>query len=646
MRKLSFLAALFCTVALPADAGGIIATYAAMGLSAIGASAAVATVGGYLALAAVVGGALSGLRLPKTPSQSRMRQELEQPSTQPPVRFVYGRARASGTPLNAYRADDRRVFGCVILNSRPSEGGDVEIIVDGRSCTYPAEWGRVPADPGADPPTDTTFDRYSQDDVFDFDGEGLGVYPDGFAQWVTSEDREDFLRVWIGRGDQTQPPQRVLDETDGYFTDTDIGEGLTVLWYRMDRGDDDSKLFKRWPNWPRWPAFDVIMDYSLVYDPREVSHDADDPDTWEYSDNQALCLMDAIRQNPIQPWPDAQILLDMFEDAADVADESVSLLNGGTEARYRAAGVVSWSQTELYSQIAPLELAGGGTLFYSGGRLGYKAASYSASAYTLSDVLDDAPLQYVSMPSARDIPRALTVSYTRPQREYETAEMPAITVRGGEGTEASLDMSMVFSASQARRLQAIAAARYAAQTSISCTAPPSAFVCQPGTTVTADIDGLEHMDGTYTVLTANPGLWLADLEGDSGGVAMRVPLTMQAEASSFYDWTAATDELEVVDPLAPLEDVVLTLGGSTGEVDADGDVPDDATYTQVRLYRAATGAGFAASQPTGAAQTVTAGASFALTFTGVTTGTADFYLVPWVSDSLGPPDGAHALTVV
>lgn len=635
------MALLLCVVGMPVQAGGALITYVAMGLSAIGVNAVVASIGGYLALAAVVGGGLSSLRT-KMPSQPQVRQELEQPTERPYLRYVYGRTRASGTPLRAYRRNDRRVYGCLILNSRPSEGGDVEIMVDGRRCTYPAEWGQD------DSTLPVTYDKFSQGDVFDFDGDGLGVQPDVFPGWNGSGDGEDFLRVWIGRGDQTQPPQRILDETDGYFTESDAGTGLTVLWYRMDRGKDQTKLFKRWPNWPRWTTFDVIMDWSRVYDPREVSHDADDPSTWEYSDNQALCLLDSIRRNPIQPWPDAQIILSTFTDAADVADEAVPLLNGGSEARYRAAGVLQWSRAELYSQIAPVERAGGGQLFYSGGKLGYKPGSFGASQYTLSDVLDDAPLQYVSLPSARSIPRELSANYTRPQRDYETAELPAMVVHSGEGSADSLDLGMVFSASQARRLQSMAAARYAAQTSISCTAPPSAFECLPGTTVTVDLDGLEHMDGTYAVQSCNPGLWLQDLAGSAegdAGVALRVPLTLQAEAASFYAWTAATDELEIVDPLEQLEDVALTLGVGAAEVDAAGDVPNDATYTQVRLYRAATDAGFATAQPTGAAQTVTAGSSFSLTFTGVATGAADFYLVPWSAESLGPPDGPHPLTV-
>lgn len=641
MRSLILIAAALCLLASQAHAGGTLMTYVAMGLSVLGVNATIASIGGFVAFAAVVGGALSAFRM-QVPSQPRQRQELEQPTTQPPVRFVYGRARASGTPLKAHRVGLRFVYGCVILNSRPSQGGDVEILVDGRTCDYPAEWSEID---DLDPMTPPTY-RYTQGDVFDFDGDGLGVRPSSFPGWAGSNDNEDFLRVWIGRGDQTQPPQVILDETDGHFTASDAGAGLTVLWYAMDRGKDETKLFKRWPSWPRWPAFDVIMDWSLVYDPREAGHDADDPDTWAFSDNQALCLLDAIRQNPVQPWPDEQILLNTFETAADVADEAVTLLNGGTEPRYRVSGIVQWSRSELYSQIAPIERAGGGLLFYAGGRLGYKAASYTAPDYTLDDVLDDAPLQYVSMPSGRDIPREIAVSYTRPQRQYETAELPAIALRDGTGAPASLELGMVFSAGQARRLQTIAANRYAAQASISCTAPPSAFVCLPGTTVTVDIEGLEHMDGTYAVLTANPGVWLSEMGDDGGGVAMRVPLTLQVEDSDFYAWTPATDELEIVDPLLELKSVSLVLGASTGEVDATGTVPSDAEYTQVRLYRAATGAGFSASVPTGAAQTVTPGSGFSLTFTGVTTGAADFWLVPWSADSLGPPDGPHALTII
>ncbi|WP_305972525.1 MULTISPECIES: phage tail protein [unclassified Mameliella] len=643
MRRVAVIA-LLALAAWPnvADAGGI-AIQVAMWASAAGLGGVAANVLGVLAAGAVIALGASALRIP-TASQSRQRQVLKQPTSQPEIRYPYGRTMASGTPLQFFRGtvepNKKVVYGCVILSSRPSEGGDLEIFVDSRPVTLPAEIGNTFGLGGGGDPV------YTQGDPFDFDSDGYSIKPKDFSSFLT----DDFLRVWIGLGDQTQPPQRILDESEGYFTESDAGTGLTVLWYRWSTGGSGSdgleKRMNRWPNYPRSPAFDVVMDYSKVWDPRDESQDKDDPDTWEFSKNHALCLLDAIRQNPVQPWPDAQILLDLFEDAADVADESVDLLNGGTEARYEVSGTINWSESELYNQLRPLERAGAGRLFYSGGKIGYYPGEYTTPGYTLSDVLDDNPIEFTTMQRGRDIPRRLVASYTRPQRLWETAELPSVEVRDGAGEERSLELGMVTSASQARRIQLIEARRLEAQKMLSCTAPPSAFDLLPGSTITVDLDGLSHMDGVYRVTNADPGIWLSGTgEDESSGVAMRVPITASEEASTFYDWDEETDELEIVDPLDPLEDVVLSLGASTGEVDADGDVPNDADYTQVRLYRATTGAGFTSASPTGAAQAVTAGSTFSLTFTGVTTGTADFWLVPWSSDSLGPPDGPHALTV-
>lgn len=648
MRSAPVVAALLAVLLLPApaQAGGIIMTQVFLWINAITGSAALANIGGALAFGAVVAYGASVLNI-RTPSQPRQRQQLEQPTSQPPVRFVYGRTRAAGTPLKPLK-QGRIVYGCLILNSRPSAGGAIDLLVDGRACTYPAEWGKVVSVTG-DPPVETvTYDKYATADVHDFDDEGMGVFPKGFPKWRTSDDGEDFLRVWIGLGDQVKPPQRIVDETDGYFSASDAGTGTTVLWYRMDIGKDQELLFKRWKTWPRPPSFDVVMDYALVWDPSDEAQDPDDHATWTYSDDHTRVLLDAIRQNPVEPWPDDHILLESFAAAQVVSEEAVALLNGGTEPRYRVAGILTWSETELMTQILPLERAGAGRLFTSGGKLGYVSGAYTAPAYTLTDVLSSGELDFAYMQPASEVPRRLVASYTRPQREYETATLPALDVRGGQGPEATIDLAMVTSASQAQRVLKIEAARLAAQKSLSCVAPPSAVVLLPGATFTCDLDGLERMDGTYQVRSANPGLWVSELGGDGGGgggVALRVPLTAHEEAAAFYAWTPATDEAEIVDPLLPLKNVELAAGAGAGEVTASGNVQGDAEYTQVRLYRAATGAGFSASVPADAAQTVTPGSGFSLTFTGVGAGTADFFLVPWSADSLGPPDGPHAITV-
>lgn len=544
---------------------------------------------------ALILGAVASALTPATPDQPKSRRILEQPTSRPDVRHVYGYTLASATPLRPVKIG-RIVYGCMILNSRVSDGGgDLQIYVDGR----PSE---------AAPATFGNLSQHTQGDAFDFTSDGLAIIPNAFGGFVGSPDGEDFLRVWIGLGDQTAPPDRILSEAGGNFSTADIGTGITVLWYRFDTGKDSTRLYGRWPNWPRPPQFEVGMRYSLVYDPREVSHDPDDPDTWEWSENQALCLLDAIRSNPVDPWPDSQIILDNFSEAADVADVSVTLANGGSEARYIASGTLRWTQSEMFSQIRPLEAVGAGRLFRAGGKVGYVPGELRESVYTLTDCLEG-PVEFRKMAMGRDAPKDLSAKYTRPERDWESAGLPAYAVRAGEGSSDEIDLTFTTSARQARYVQQIEALRLGGQKRFTCTAPPSAFDVLPGSGVTLDLPGLERADGLYSVADCNPALWAS--EGDEPqGVAMRVPLVLQEEQAAFYAWDTSR-EIEIVDPLAQLADVAMTVG--LASITVTGSVPKGAEYGDIRLYRSDAGLGFFDSSPEGAAVTVGIGA-FSETF--------------------------------
>ena len=309
-----------------AIAGALLAAGASSGV-ALSSGIIVATVGGAaikLGIGALAASAAAQSRLPDQPS---MRRALEVARRLVVNRTTYGRSLVVGSPLRPYKIN-RQVYGCMILNNRPSEGGDIFTYTDSR-----------PSPAATDPWGDT--DQYTQDDVYDFTGEGFAPQPDPFVGFGGDATGADFFRIWIGKGDQTSPPDRILSEAGSVFTENDGGEGLTVLWYRLDLGDDTEKYYKRWPSMPRAaPSIEVLMDTSKVWDPRDGAQDPDDPSTWTFSKNQALITLDALLNNPVAPFSRSQIDTASFEDGADIADEAVALKRGGTEARYEVAGTI------------------------------------------------------------------------------------------------------------------------------------------------------------------------------------------------------------------------------------------------------------------------------------------------------------------
>ncbi len=454
-----------------------------------------------------VGSLLSPRRAVSSPDAVR---ELAQSTTLPPYRFVYGHTRVYGSPA-PWRVKGTILYGCLILNSRPSQG-NFTIYFDKRPIALSG-------------------------DLYDLSGLGAVATEAPFLGWVT---------CWIGTGDQTGPPAPILGEVPELFQATDGWQGRTVLWVRLDIGPTTSRN-ERWPRTP--PEIEVEGDWSLVFDPREAGHDLDDPSTWSFSDNQALCVLDALTQNPVKAYREMNLLMDSFSDAADVADETVALKSGGSEARYRVSGVLIWSEAEIEDQVEPMMVAGASQFTRVGGRLGILPGAYRAPSYTLDDVL--APgIEFQSLKRGRDLPTRVTSSYTSQGRGYESAQLQpwdipgAATADGGVPSTLDLRFDMVLSPTQAMRLRKILGLRARRQRSLSCIAPPAAFDLIGGNAVTVDLPAPRSaLDGIYELASLHPGV---SPVGDDGGVALRCPMTLIETSASIYDWDGATEEEDIV----------------------------------------------------------------------------------------------------
>ncbi|MEI4489629.1 phage tail protein [Mameliella alba] len=603
-----------------AIAAALLAAGASSGV-ALSSGIIVATVGGAaikLGIGALAASAAAQARLPDQPS---MRRALEVARRLVVNRTAYGRSLVVGSPLRPYKVT-RQVYGCMILNNRPSAGGDIFTYTDSRPSPAASEpWG--------------DSNQFTQDDVYDFAGEGFAPQPDPFTGFEGDPGGFDFFRIWIGKGDQTSPPDRILSEAGSVFTENDGGEGLTVLWYRLDLGDDNEKYYRRWPSMPRAaPSIEVLMDTSKVWDPRDGTQDPDDPSTWKFSKNQALITLDALLNNPVAPFSRSQIDTASFEDGADIADEAVALKRGGTEARYEVAGTIQWTNSEIFSQIEPLARAGGGRLVDIGGRIGYAPGAWTSPIYTLSDALDGRVLSFSNMKLSRDVPRQMQINFTNPDNAYEQDSLPPLAVASGGGADASLEGGLIDSATRAARVQKIEASRRAAQKVLTLEAPSDAIKCVPWSNVTVDLPGLEDMDGVMRVISTDPTIFLRE----DGGAAMRCPMALEEHSEAMYDWSVE-DEPET---LFSVESDVTTAG----EVTFTGVAPASENLTQVAIYKVATGGAFTDATLIGTETAIDDDLGFTVTAT-TTAGAADFYVAPLDDDDavLGTPSGPYSLTI-
>jgi hypothetical protein len=532
---------------------------------------------------------LSLLAQALTPRPVQKRQ-LNVPTSRPPKRFLYGRVRIYGTPT--WRVKGNVLYGCIILSSRPSAGGTARIFMDKRECL-------------STDPTGLT------ERIYDFSGRGAIL--DNIESFANFGAGVVFNpRVWIGRGDQTAPPNDLINEVPEFYAASDAWKGVTVMWVRMNYGryGDASRRWRAAP-----PELEVELDWARVWDPRDEAQDPDDPDTWTFSNNQALCLLDGLRQNPIRQYPLRQIHLPSFIEGANVADEPVELYHASvdaevwddpetrlTEPRYTANGLLVWVSGELADQLGPIAQAGGGELVRIGGQVGYAAGAYRAPALTVSDMIESGGVDYEVLKPGRDLPRFVRASYVSPARDWQEAEVERLEVEGATGgvdEDGVLDLSLPFvtSATQAMRIQQIVARQLAQQKLLGITLWPEAVDLTSGTNILADFPApFTRLNGEWSVTSANPAVWVSDDPETRGEVAIRVPVTLRKIAPSVWAWNPETDEQIVVNetfnperpPFGPVTNLRVTTGDGVStptqaRLRVDFDLLEQAEYYRIEI---------------------------------------------------------------
>ncbi|SER49476.1 Putative phage tail protein [Tranquillimonas rosea] len=511
--------------------GGLMSAGVGYGTASFIAGAAVNLGVSYLASTAIR--AISG---GQQDAQDVSRQ-LSQPDPHPAYRHALGLTRATGTPV-AMPVRTRFIWGCWILNSRPSKLTDPVIYFDKRRLDFTG-------------------------DPFDLQGEGAKAASDLF---------ENHVEMWIGRGDQGAPPQFFLDNVpwavDGdedLWKASDRWEGRTVIWMRLEAGASE-EFNLRWPSVP--PLVEVEGQWSFVWDPRDPAQDPDDESTWQWSDNHALCVLDALRRNPMRQYRALNLHLQSFIDAANASDETIQTADGGSEPRYRAAGTLTYDRPEIEDVVNPLVLSGAANLVRIGGQLAIAPGVWQPPAATVDDVLGEG-FTFSDMVPGADLVNELRVEYLSPARGYEMASLQPWPIPGAReqdgGIAAPKKLSLPFcpSATQGMRVRKIEGLRMRRQDRIEgVQLPPECFDLVAGSTANVAFpEPYDVFDGTYEIETIHPAFRPMGGEGDDA-MAMVMPAAMVLHSEAIYEWSAAEEEEIVTEP----------YDGDRGEVQLPGPI--------------------------------------------------------------------------
>ena len=175
-----------------------------------------------------------------------------------------------------------------------------------------------------------------------------------------------------------------------------------------------------------------------VYDPRKDStnggsgaHRFTDPSTWEYSENKALWVLDWFRGVNMGGKrvlgfgvDDAVIDWDSYADAADVSDEAVDVVGGGTIPRYTGGGgqVASVDDPKAVADMMVRHLAG--EFAPRSGYLSLFAGGPRTATVTLTDDDLAGPVKLTSAKSIRQTINSMKPLYREPSDGYEITEAP------------------------------------------------------------------------------------------------------------------------------------------------------------------------------------------------------------------------------
>lgn len=335
-----------------------------------------------------------------------------------------------------------------------------------------------------------------------------------------------------------------------------------------------------------------------IYDPRldstvtggSGSHRANDQTTWGTAnstnrDNPALQLLWFLlgwnvggKLSVGCGVPYQRIDLPSFITAANICDEAITLAAGGTQPRYRTAGVGSDADNRM-EIIQILLTAMNATLRDANGKLSLTVMKNDLATPVL-EFNDDDILGEFSWNQTRGLDEMMNAvhgKYTDPSNNslYQSVEYPTVSIASIDGIERmqTLDLPWVQEGRRAQRIakQVLQRAQY--KGIFTATFTMKALGCEVGDIVYISFEPLGWADKPFRVLTQGIN--------NTG----QVPMTLIEENAAIYAWDA--DEEAVVTPTAPtiydpLNSPIIiaatdaaTTADWSGVVDDNGNKPDD-----------------------------------------------------------------------
>lgn len=279
------------------------------------------------------------------------------------------------------------------------------------------------------------------------------------------------------------------------------------------------------------PNVTCIVEGKKVYDPRTS--------TTSYSNNSALCIRDYLLDSTYGFSATlSELDDDSFEEAADICDEEVTLLGGGTEKRYTTNGTFLSSE-QPKDVLQKMLTSCGGKLTYAGGKWTLRVAKYRTPTITITEDMIAGAVTMQASQSRRDIFNAIKGTYSEPSALYQPTSFPPIensayTSQDGEQIWKDVEYGFTTSSATCQRLSKIELEKARQQITFNVPLKLTGFAIQPSDNVLVDFPRYGWDNKVFEVLT-----WEFTATGENN--APVVNLVLRETASAVYDWDTSDE---------------------------------------------------------------------------------------------------------
>jgi hypothetical protein len=300
------------------------------------------------------------------------------------------------------------------------------------------------------------------------------------------------------------------------------------------------------------PNITAVVKGKKVYDPRDSSQSATNPNTWTYSDNVALCLRDYLESDYGVNADYDEVDEDTFSVAASVCDETVALADSsavteyttsaGQEKKY-ALNAAFTTGTEPQKIIDNMVKSMAGALWYSQGKFQCKAGKYTAPVMELNEDDLRGNLRIETRRSRREGFNAVRGTFRGPETNWIKTDYPSIesssfiSTDGGEKVVSGLDLPYTPTNTMAQRIAKVLLYRNREQLVISASFGLRAFQLQVGDNVMITNTRAGWTQKTFEVVGWN-------FEPDIDNQNMNVNLVLSEIQSTVFDWNADESAFE------------------------------------------------------------------------------------------------------